>query len=321
MAVVVTYVVDLLYSFLAAILLSVVLHYCYWKIRSDWPASYQSLIEDSAYRKALRPVRYIVFRSSPIILAAVFGAVQLERYGRPVWLFGLLLWAFHTLDTNGRALWELRYEYDDNVTKRPRQALYGLMIVATFVLIQGSVLLAAYTTRNTGFLQALIPDMSEIVVDLWAGLIGAVLILVYLGVSEKDSRDDAVIDRIRTRIESHYMDYVKSRVDNPRFDFELFEAVMIAESLQRPRWFRILERLKGIVWKPGTYGVMQVRSDRPLNDFESIDKALYDFGHLFNDVPDYDDDSWYSVVVARLYAYNGSAAFVETVMEAYDDRP
>ena len=25
---------------------------------------------------------------------------------------------------------------------------------------------------------------------------------------------------------------------------------------------------------------MQVRSDRPLSDFESIDKALYDLGHL-----------------------------------------
>ena len=315
------YVVDLLYSFITALLLSIILHYCYRRIRSDWPASYQSLFEDSAYRKALRPVRYMVFRSSPIILASVFGAVQLERYGKPVWLFGILLWAFHTLDTNGRALWELRYEYDDNMTKGPRQALYGLMIVATFILIQGFVLLASYTTRNTRIMQAVVPDVSEIVVDLWAGLVGAVLILVYLGVSETDRTDDAVIDRIRRRVESYYMSYVRSRVDNPRFDFELFEAVMIAESLQRPRWFRILERLKGIVWKPGTYGVMQVRSDRPLSDFESIDKALYDLGHLFIDVPDYNDDSWYSDVVTRLRTYNGSAAFVETVMDVYDDRP
>ena len=74
------------------------------------------------------------------------------------------------------------------MTKGPRQALYGLMIVATFILIQGFVLLASYTTRNTRIMQAVVPDVSEIVVDLWAGLVGAVLILVYLGSRKRIGR-------------------------------------------------------------------------------------------------------------------------------------
>ena len=78
---------DLLYSFITALLLSIILHYCYRRIRSDWPASYQSLFEDSAYRKALRPVRYMVFRSSPIILASVLVPSNLSV---TVSLFGYL---------------------------------------------------------------------------------------------------------------------------------------------------------------------------------------------------------------------------------------
>ena len=314
-------VIDLLYGCLAALVLSVLLHYCYRLIKSEWPASYQSLFESATYRKVLRPVRYVVFRSTPIILSAIFGTVQLERYGKPVWLFGILLWIFHTLDTNGRALWELRYEYDENLTKRPRQALYGLMIFGTLIIIQVSVLTTLYVSRNTNVLAILIPDLADIIVDMWVGIIGIVLFFMFLEITSRDRSHEDVIDKIRKRTDSHFMRYVKSTVTDTRFDFRLFEAVLIAESLQRPRWFRMLERLKGFVWKSGTYGVMQIRSDRPLSDYESIDKALAEYRHIFIDVLDRYDDDWHSDVVTRLRVYNGSEAFIGTVMDAYDELP
>lgn len=314
-------VVDLLYGCLAALALSIILHYCYRLIKSEWPASYQSLFESTTYRKALRPVRYVVFRSTPIILSAIFGTVQLERYEKPVWLFGILLWIFHTLDTNGRALLELRDQYDDNVTKRPRQALYVLMIVGTLILIQVSVLVALYVSRNTDVLDVLIPDIADIIVDMWVGIIGIILFFMFLQLINIDRSYEGAINRIRKQIDSHFMRYVRSTVTDTGFDFRLFEAVLIAESLQRPRWFRILERLKGLVWKSGTYGVMQVRSDRPLSDRESIDKALSEYGNLFINVSDRHDDGWYSDVVTRLRIYNGSEAFIQTVMDAYDELP
>lgn len=59
-------------------------------------------------------------------------------------------------------------------------------------------------------------------------------------------------------------------------DPHLVSAVMLVENLERPRWFRVLERLKGRIFPEGTYGVMQVASERPLQDLESIRRAVRD---------------------------------------------
>jgi len=61
-----------------------------------------------------------------------------------------------------------------------------------------------------------------------------------------------------------------------KIDEAITLAVMVVENAQRPPWARRLERAKGRVIKKGTYGIMQVTSERPVSDSESIEIACRD---------------------------------------------
>lgn len=52
----------------------------------------------------------------------------------------------------------------------------------------------------------------------------------------------------------------------------LFEAIAIAENINRPKWVRQAER--ALVRRNGSYGIMQMRSRRPLSDDQSVEKFL-----------------------------------------------
>jgi hypothetical protein len=100
---------------------------------------------------------------------------------------------------------------------------------------------------------------------------------------------------------------------------------MIVENLQRPKWFRRLETLKGSVLKAGTYGIMQVRSDDPLTDEESVGKAVAERLkglHVRELAYDYEDGSSQSYpdsdhVKEIAMAYNPSEAFAALVVDAF----
>ena len=96
-----------------------------------------------------------------------------------------------------------------------------------------------------------------------------------------------------------------------------WKATILTESIQRPRWFRRLERLKGILFPRGTYGIMQVRSSRPIGDRRSIERALQEHRAVFARLPDGvagSPPTW-----NRLRSYNGSHAFLELVKDVHDE--
>src|SRR5215207_5321217 len=95
----------------------------------------------------------------------------------------------------------------------------------------------------------------------------------------------------------------------------LVESIMMVENVQRPRWFRTAERLKGIFAKPGTYGIMQVASPRPLSDKDSIRIAI-ETRLAGQTVPIRDPNSRYptfdsAVVHTHALAYNPSADYAD----------
>ena len=57
-------------------------------------------------------------------------------------------------------------------------------------------------------------------------------------------------------------------------ELKLGRAIILAESQQRPRWFRKIERIGGSVIGVGTYGVAQVAAPAPISDKESIDELM-----------------------------------------------
>jgi hypothetical protein len=91
---------------------------------------------------------------------------------------------------------------------------------------------------------------------------------------------------------------------------------MLTENLQRPRWLRTLERLKGRFAPHGTYGIMQVESDRPLSDRESVLVAVRD--HFAGTAVAGHEDMWQRLnrLEPCLKRYNSNPDFVELATSA-----
>jgi hypothetical protein len=87
---------------------------------------------------------------------------------------------------------------------------------------------------------------------------------------------------------------------------------------QRPEIPKDLERLKGRVAKDGTYGLMQVRSQGPISDKQSIESAVSKY--FANTAGAVGEDTWDRLVRLRPVAatYNENPNFVDMVMQAIE---
>jgi len=70
----------------------------------------------------------------------------------------------------------------------------------------------------------------------------------------------------------NFMPFIQTESDRVGIDSHLLLSLAILEDINRPSWFRVLEKLlfKTGFYKPETFGLMQVSSDKPVNDEESI---------------------------------------------------
>ena len=102
--------------------------------------------------------------------------------------------------------------------------------------------------------------------------------------ARKKLSDEAVIEQLVDDIGEDAWSYVSNfKATDPR-EIRIAKAIILAECQQRPRWFRRLERVKGRLWKQGTYGVAQVAADGPITDRESIDRLITRLqGHIDRD--------------------------------------
>ena len=121
----------------------------------------------------------------------------------------------------------------------------------------------------------------------------------------------------RQRVGPELIWYARQLARERNLDPDLVETTILTESIQRPRWFRRLERLKGIVFRKGTYGIMQVWSSRPIGDRRSIDRALVVHAVAFELSADGSTES--ALVRERLRSYNGSRVFLDLAEEVHGE--
>lgn len=56
-------------------------------------------------------------------------------------------------------------------------------------------------------------------------------------------------------------------------DIDIITGIAIIENMNRPTWFRFIEKFFSAFKKNGTYGLMQVHSQKLLSDTKSIQRA------------------------------------------------
>lgn len=84
----------------------------------------------------------------------------------------------------------------------------------------------------------------------------------------------------RSKLDDGLITYARTEAEHMHADPYLVESFLLVESMQRPSWFRTLERFVGTVenrlgiGSRRTYGIMQVPSRDPIDDRTSIKRAL-----------------------------------------------
>lgn len=271
-----------------------------------------SLADPSAYIKAAIPGRYLLFRFAPIVLVGFLGGRIIEDQGWPAWPFVVTALTLHAGTTSLRAVL--------------RESLYGqygvrhvpliILHLCTVVVVAACLVLPALFG---GVASELAPDFEQMRDGIWAGLVGSAIAFVFIRLLSKPARSTSeMVETQQHRVGEELRGYARRRAHRAGLDPDLVEAVILVESLQRPRWFRHLERLKGIIIRPGSYGIMQVQADRPLSDRQSIDLALHEFRDVFQTAEDGAITAWERISSVRLSRYNSSPDFVELVREFYD---
>ena len=302
-------VLEYLGSVAVGLLAGLVLNLIYRRIQSEWPEIYFSLSDHWAYVKALVPSRYVLFRFGPVLLVGLFAGRQLKSWNLPDWPFLATVIALHLGSTSLRAAWRMwRYRHA-NSRNAP---LLVLHLVTAAVVV--AVLFGGLLARDS--LSYWVPDFESIRDSIWAGLFSSLLTFAFIRSTQ--TRDNDLLNVVETqkkRIGPEMIDYARKSAERKGLDPDLVEAVILTESIQRPRWFRRLEFMKGIVFRKGTYGIMQVQSPRPIRDRTSIDKALRTHRAAFK--PQETADNTYTSISDRLRSYNSSPEFLDLADEIY----
>ena len=124
------------------------------------------------------------------------------------------------------------------------------LVTAATVLV---ILLGGLPARDR--LSFWIPDFDNIRDSIRAGLFSSLLTFAFIRSTQTNDND--LIDIAKTqkkRIGPELIGYARDLAERKGLDPDLVEAVILTESIQRPRWFHRLEFMKGAVFRKGTLG-------------------------------------------------------------------
>lgn len=216
------------------------------------------------------------------------------------------------------------------------------LLVILLVLLTNALILLIHV--RTDFLKMAFPDLSSLRDSLWAALLTALVVALYLRtllMSRSDSADNYVPDgdkadtggectrapwksqfeliRVRSanRTAGNLASIIEESSRTHQLPTQLMSAIIVFESLNRPKHIRQIENL--LVRIPGielTVGPAQIRSSRPLSDQESITILAARMAHA-RDRAIAEGLSGQSIIEAILRDHNQSNCFLESVLDIY----
>lgn len=308
-------------SIVATVLLGIVgsisLWGCYRSMELHWPYYYVSLHDTFALRISQTWWRLVGFRGVPVFVIAVgAGATSYRLNGVAVVSIAVMVF-LHIAHTNAIAFLEAvrgRQQKDGVVIN------YGGYHALAAAIAAGAGVAACFCYRPLAFL---VPMPEVLLQGLWIAFFVAIVGGVVFGVFrvtpvEGQENGISYLTRRAARdIGIELLDFSFNAAVNDGSDPLLLQAVMHAESLQRPRWVRNLEQLKGKFIPRGSYGVTQEFAENPLTDMKSIEitsGALLHWGLNSIDGEIVPDDS---AIWTAAAAHNPDVNFIRAVQELY----
>jgi hypothetical protein len=290
----------------------------YTAVRTQWPSNYASSTNDYGMIINRTVVRYVGFALAPTYFISLIVGTTVARAGGNALVVVACVGLFQTCKTYAVHIYKT-IRYDHSGTRYPTLLLEATLVVSV-------LLVAVLAGLGPGPFAFLVPPVDEFFKSLWTTAFIAILGVVVLSRTRVSVDIGRLIKKSRREVGSELLTYARQQATAHNTDPDLVEAVLLTENLQRPSWFRLLERIKGRFFPAGSYGVMQVYAPRPLGDRESITLAIAE--HLFGAAVgttkyggfDYGDAK---TLLAR---YNDNPNFVEVALQVlsqvwYENHP
>lgn len=292
-------------------LLGLVLLVVYFRaVHTRWPLSYFPIADLTGYRVSAGPLRYITFRFLPVMAVAFFVATLSTRSDANTFITLGLLATGHVILSSGRGL--LALIRDGRTFARVTQAVLHVAVglASLLAVFVGGAIAGIEVVRR------IVPEGPEVSAAMWTAVLAAVGGAYILRATQGRSVDtEELMKNSRQKLGEELWRAAEETGSEFNADTELVRAILLTENLQRPAWTRRLERLKGRVWPPGTYGIMQVKSERPLSDEESLRQAV---ANRLGDTRDLlRGEDGYEAVEEILKRYNPSPEFFDIARAFY----
>jgi len=251
-----------------ALLGVLLLRSAYSLIDTRWPEAYTSVDTHVNVHLRTNPMRtYLLFRGGPVFIVATFVSVSIDRVNGLVWTGFWLMTIVYLGSTTARAVRDMLVP-----PRHPNWPMLSIFhVLSVFVVI--SIGVTAVLLRS--LFAPLIPAGQELLIAVWAGTFATVISCATRVILAPVRIEGAeVIRSIRKDVGNRAWRHLVDSTPHKGKFLSFAMAIVLAESQQRPRWFRRLERFGGKFRGAGTYGVSQVAADEPITDEESIDLMI-----------------------------------------------
>lgn len=219
-------------------------------------SSFLETDEAPAFNFSFRVLTPVVFI---ILLSALLYSINLDYYVKNIYLISVYYVMF-------RAIFNISISRTLLVNWK-KQTLYALCIIGLSYFIYSKIII---TKQN------LLPDFTNIANELWI----IILVFIYGLVNNIQSSNKGAekrkfnyINSTFTYLQNNYAEIINSYSSNVRFQ-QIVYSIMLHENFNRPKLFRIIEYFNSLLKKEGTYGIMQVKSERILSDVESVNMGI-----------------------------------------------
>lgn len=277
----------------------------------EWPAHYSDVAQvvDSASSKNIWA--YLLFRIVPVFLVSLLLLGIAGAWSLPGIVVLCAFLAVHLLTTTlSPAIWV------DVVRQRKGIRLRRVMVHATTAVVLAGVTFVAYSVQSQA--PFLAPDAEQLKDGFWVSvLVGIGFALYRQTVKFRDQAVKSNRDKNLQKIGSDNVKAVDLRSAQYQTSPRWILAILATESINRPKWWRVLERFWSYFQKRGTYGIAQVLSDTPLTDEQSIEILCKNYQGFYP--PESTDPEYDLNLAIALAKHNPGTRFIKLAKQIYDD--
>ncbi|WP_431711457.1 hypothetical protein [Glutamicibacter uratoxydans] len=302
---------PLLVSIAIGTLGSILLHLTFRMLKSDWPTSYsdmKTVVDSASQRNAWL---YVAMRFVPVYVVSVLVASMTNSAEANPFIALTVCAVLHICRTNLRPS-VLRRVFRSS-RNRPRY------LAAFFSSITFIVLATFLASKTWSYWESLLPEPDQLVQAIWTSLFVGLVVVLVRSIGTFENNLDAQIKRALDDLGKSLQKKIREEALANKVSADFIEAIVLTECIQRPKWVRRAEYIKGRFIAPGSYGVAQVSSSSPISDEMSIELICKKYAGYY---PVQNEYGSYNQTLLRvaLESHNPDPIFVDQAKEILEAR-